>query len=330
MRTIAYLFLMLLPGLCVQAQPANGSCAQAALLCAQQPVSGSNVGAAGMPGFCPGTNALTWFTFRSNSAGGFGVVRLLGLECLQQQGLGNALSMVVLAGDGSCAPPSFSAVSDCRADSVPFNITTQDLLPNTQYWVVVAGALNNGATQPAQCTYRVEVAGPGVDVVGVDMSAGPDITIGEGETTQLDGFGGPPYDWSPTSGLSGNGIPDPIASPNGTTTYTLTVPRNGCTYTDQVMVLVIRRIAPPNTFTPNDDGINDRWEIPGISDYPGAEVMIYDRWGQAVFRSNGYGEPWDGTFNGTKVPVGTYYYHIQLNQLEGRSPPYTGFISIVR
>jgi gliding motility-associated-like protein len=105
---------------------------------------------------------------------------------------------------------------------------------------------------------------------------------------------------------------------------------DGCTYTDVVNVFVVRRILPPNTFTPNDDGINDTWEIPGINDYPGAEVLIYDRWGQKIFSSNGYREPWDGTNNGRKLPVGTYYYHIQLNQLEGRSPPYTGYISIVR
>src|SRR5690606_1972241 len=150
------------------------------------------------------------------------------------------------------------------------------------------------------------------------------------ESTQLEAFGGPPYDWSPLSGLSGNDIPDPIASPNGTTTYTVTTTINGCTFSDQMTLQVIRRIEPPNTFTPNDDGYNDTWDIPGIADYPGAEVLIFDRWGQRLYRNIGYREPWDGTNNGNKVPVGTYYYQIQLNQLEGRSPPYTGFITVVR
>jgi len=240
------------------------------------------------------------------------------------------LSMVVLSGDGSCSPVSFNAVSDCERDSLPFDLVTQSLMPNTRYWIVVAGALNGGATIPAQCGFRIEVAGPGVDVIGIDFSAGPDQTIGEGEATQLVAFGGPPYDWSPTSGLSGNNIPDPIASPSGTTIYSVTTTINGCTYTDEVSVFVIRRITPPNTFTPNGDGINDLWEIPGMADYPGAEVLIFDRWGQRLYRSVGYRDPWDGTNNGTKVPEGTYYYHIQLNQLEGRSPPYTGFITVVR
>ena len=94
--------------------------------------------------------------------------------------------------------------------------------------------------------------------------------------------------------------------------------------------VVVPEVVIPTGFTPNGDGKNDTWEIPGMADYPGADVVIHDRWGQVVFRSNGYRDPWDGTNNGRALAVGTYYYHIQLNQLEGRSPPYTGFVTIVR
>ena len=203
-------------------------------------------------------------------------------------------------------------------------------MPNTQYWVIVAGALNGGATIAAQCDFVVSIGGPGARILDVDFFAGPDVVIGEGESTQLSATGGTTYSWSPTSGLSGSTVPDPISSPSGTTIYTVTTMINGCTFTDEVIVEVIRRIVPPNTITPNDDGINDRWEIPGIADYPGAEVAIHDRWGQLVYKSTGYREPWDGTNGGKKLPVGTYYYSIQLNQLQGRSDPYQGFISIVR
>jgi gliding motility-associated-like protein len=196
--------------------------------------------------------------------------------------------------------------------------------------VPIAGVMNGFSTSPAQCSFTVEVSGPGADIIGVDVSAGPDVSIGEGESTQLQGFGGPVLDWSPTAGLSGNGIPDPIAAPVSTTRYTLTTAIAGCTFQDDVVVEVLRLIEPPNTFTPNGDGYNDTWDIPEINDYPGAEVTIHDRWGQVVLRSTGYREPWDGTNNGRALSVGTYYYHIQLNQLEGRSPPYTGFVTIVR
>ncbi|WKZ65426.1 MAG: gliding motility-associated C-terminal domain-containing protein [Flavobacteriales bacterium] len=313
------------------AQPPNSDCATAALVCAQQPVGGDNTGANGtLPGFCPGTDNLLWYTFTTNSVGGPVQVAVEGIACPLVGGMDNELSLVVLAGNGSCTPASFTAVSACELDSMAFAVTTQSLMPGTVYWVVVSGAINDGALIAAQCGFSLTVSGPGVDVVGVDFTAGPDEEIPQGGAVQLDAQGGTTYDWTPTTGLSGNGIPDPIANPQSSTTYAVTTVIGGCTYTDSVSVNVIRLIEPPNTFSPNGDGRNDVWEVPGIQDYPGAVVMIYDRWGQRVFNSNGYREPWDGTRNGNPLSEGTYYYHIQLNPVEGRSDPYTGYISIIR
>lgn len=319
----------------LRAQPPNSDCATATHLCAHSTTAGSNTGAnATVPGFCSGLGlpsyAMVWYRFITNSQGGAATVSITMGACVDLPGYDDELTIVVLSGDGSCALSSFSAVSQCEESDIDFAVTTQALMPNTTYWVVVAGAMNNGTVQPAQCAFDIAIGGPGADVVGVDMSAGTDRTIGQGESTQIDGQSVGPIDWSPTAGLSGNGIADPIAAPAATTIYTMTSVINGCTYTDDVMVEIVRRIAPPNTFTPNGDGYNDVWEIAGIADYPGAEVVIHDRWGQIVFRSNGYRDPWDGTNKGRVLSVGTYYYHIKLNQREGNSPPYTGFVTIVR
>lgn len=329
MRSAVLLLFLALAGVC-SAQPANDDCVDAAILCAGQPLTGDNTGAVGWPGFCAGTAGVLWYTFTTNSVGGPVNVGLSGIDCPDVPGMDNELSLVVLSGDGSCLPASFASVSLCDQDSLAFTVSTDPLLPNTQYWVIVAGALDGASTLAAQCGFALSVDGPGADVVGVDMSAGDDVTIGEGESTQLAAFGGPPYSWSPTSGLTAGDVADPIAAPVSTTIYTLTTQINGCTVTDDVIVEVIRRVVPPNTFTPNGDGINDFWEIPGMTEYPDAAVYIYDRWGQRVFYSTGYREPWDGTNNGKKLSDATYYYHIELNQIEGRSPPYKGFISIVR
>ncbi len=72
----------------------------------------------------------------------------------------------------------------------------------------------------------------------------------------------------------------------------------------------------PNTFTPNGDGINDYWDIPHINDFPGAEISIFNRDGQLVFHSVDYGHPFNGNYNGKKLPVGVYYYLIDLKQPE--------------
>lgn len=326
--------LLILAGLAslgTLAQPSNTDCATAQLLCAQQPALGNNTGAAGtLPAFCPPADNLLWYSFFTNSQGGPVDVRLNQIDCPAIAGMDDELSVVVLSGDGLCTPAAFAAVSPCELDNQAFTTTTLALAPNTQYWVVVAGAVNNGATIAAQCGFQITLSGPGVDVINVDFDAGPDVEIPEGGSTQLGATGGTTYTWTPTVGLSGNGIPDPIANPTASTAYTVTTLINGCTYTDTVVVDVIRLIDPPNTFSPNGDGINDTWEVPGIADYPGSEVLIFDRWGQKVFKSNGYREPWDGTNKGNPLSEGSYYYYIQLNELEGKSAPYTGFISIIR
>lgn len=70
----------------------------------------------------------------------------------------------------------------------------------------------------------------------------------------------------------------------------------------------------PTAFSPNDDNINDRWEIDMQGLYPYAEVEIFDRWGNRVFYSKGYEESqyWDGIFNGKKLPMDNYFYIIYL------------------
>jgi len=63
--------------------------------------------------------------------------------------------------------------------------------------------------------------------------------------------------------------------------------------------------------------------------FPDCLVEVYSRWGELLFQSNGYKVPWDGRYNGGLVPVGTYYYVIELN--DPRFPePYTGPLTIIR
>jgi gliding motility-associated-like protein len=69
-------------------------------------------------------------------------------------------------------------------------------------------------------------------------------------------------------------------------------------------------IVVPNAFTPNGDGINDFWNIKSLTDFPQCIVSVYARNGSLVFQSKGYAKPWDGTYNGSPVPTGTYYYVI--------------------
>ena len=86
----------------------------------------------------------------------------------------------------------------------------------------------------------------------------------------------------------------------------------------------------PNAISPNGDGKNDVWKLNFIQLlYPDAEIEIFNRWGQLLFRSVGYSTPWDATFNGERVPDGTYYYVINLND-ELEPDPFTGTILVLQ
>lgn len=82
----------------------------------------------------------------------------------------------------------------------------------------------------------------------------------------------------------------------------------------------------PSAFTPNGDGVNDKWEIRNIELYPGAYIHVFNRWGQEVYFGRPDTEPWDGTFNGKALPVGAYMYVINPNN---DSSEYKGTISII-
>ena len=68
-----------------------------------------------------------------------------------------------------------------------------------------------------------------------------------------------------------------------------------------------------NAITPNGDGENDTWEIEDIETFPDVTVFIYDKYGLNVFKSKQGYIPWDGTHNGRQLPMGTYYYVIDLH-----------------
>lgn len=83
----------------------------------------------------------------------------------------------------------------------------------------------------------------------------------------------------------------------------------------------------PNTFSPNDDDFNDIWFIENLPSYTETEVKVYNRWGDIVFTSTGYTEPWDGKYANVSVPAAVYYYVIDVPEIEKN---YHGTVTILR
>lgn len=92
-----------------------------------------------------------------------------------------------------------------------------------------------------------------------------------------------------------------------------------------LMVLPDKVLEIPNAFSPNGDGINERWEIAGLVNVTDCVVEIFNRWGQRLYRSRGYFSPWNGTFGGKPVPVASYYYVIKT-----ATKNYTGWVAVIR
>jgi gliding motility-associated-like protein len=96
------------------------------------------------------------------------------------------------------------------------------------------------------------------------------------------------------------------------TYYIKAVNNIGCTSIAAVNITIhpppLYTLTAPNTFTPNNDGINDHFSlvITGIVTF--GNLKIFNRYGQLVFMGKSSGEYWDGNFNGKNLPAGTYYW----------------------
>jgi gliding motility-associated-like protein len=129
------------------------------------------------------------------------------------------------------------------------------------------------------------------------------------------------WSWNFGNGLISNQQnPSTTYTANGTYTVSLTITDAfGCnsifssTLTISNVVSEITQLIP-NIITPNNDGQNDIWRLDFIEVYfKTAEITIYNRWGEQLFKSTGYSNAWDGSYKGNPLPVGAYFYTINLN-----------------
>ncbi len=119
----------------------------------------------------------------------------------------------------------------------------------------------------------------------------------------------------------------------GTSTYYVTETLNGCEGgSSSVQISIVEcNIVVPTAFTPNGDNVHETWTLINLDEaYPNNIVRIYNRWGNILFESNPgeYNQDeWDGTYKGELMPVGSYYYIIELNNDEKES--LTGTVTII-
>jgi gliding motility-associated-like protein len=83
-----------------------------------------------------------------------------------------------------------------------------------------------------------------------------------------------------------------------------------------------------SAFSPNGDSVNDTWEIDGLEKYPNSRIKIFNADGIEMFSNVGYTAQWDGFYKGKEMPLGTYYYLINLN--DGSKKTFNGHFMIIK
>ncbi len=141
------------------------------------------------------------------------------------------------------------------------------------------------------------------------------------------------YSWNFGNGTSTQTNPS-NTFPAGTYTVTLVSMNGACTSTADIVIVVKNSIGIiPEIFTPNGDGKNDVFDIPGLDSYPNNSLQIFNRWGNPVYTAKPYKNDWDGSPNtagktgSSKLPTSTYFYILDLGTGEA-SDIIRGFIQL--
>ena len=156
---------------------------------------------------------------------------------------------------------------------------------------------------------------------------------------QISGGQATQYKWEPAQFLSCADCPSPVARPEQTITYQLTVENAyACTAEASTSVKVFSGglVNIPNGFSPNGDGHNDVFYILGG---PEVKMMkdfsIFNRWGQKIFQvtnaeANDPGFGWNGTMNGKPAEPDTYVYFVTIVFTDGTTHLYKGTVTLLR
>jgi len=141
------------------------------------------------------------------------------------------------------------------------------------------------------------------------------------------------YSWSPAINLSCTDCAQPIASPITDIHYTLTITdASGCTDTATILIVVKEdyEVYIPNIFSPNGDGVNDEFTPMDFGAAKDIEAMIFNKWGELIFRTDKLQHGWDGTYKGKDCDVGVYTYFIRGSYLNGTPYKKTGSVTLIR
>ena len=189
------------------------------------------------------------------------------------------------------------------------------------------------------CFTTTEIVIESSEVPTIEMDTSHWITFGSSVDLNpyLIGSANMTYEWTPATGLSCSDCPNPVASPEVNTRYTLTVTNdNGCTASQTIDIYLIpdHQVYIPNAFSPNGDGNNDYFTVyAGDNVHHIKTLQVFDRWGNALFAKSDIiigkeSDGWDGSSMGKKLQQGVYVYYVEVTFTDGVTKVFKGDITL--
>ncbi len=250
------------------------------------------------------------------------------------------------------SPPCFGdptgsiRITSVGGGTAPYRFTSNVVVQNLTTFPTVLSNIRVGIytfklVDGAGCTFDSTLTISPAPERKIDV--GTDITIQLGDSTQIGNFlnfRNARYKWTAQDGhIRCDTCEQTIVSPWETTVYKMTVKDElGCVISDALTVFVDknRPIFIPTSFSPNEDGVNDRFTV--FSDAKVKKVQtlkIFNRWGSPVFEQNDFltndeNQGWDGTMRGVVLPSDVYVYVVKIEFVDGKVNQYQGDVTIVR
>jgi len=246
------------------------------------------------------------------------------INIIRPQGTTGAIT-VVLTGSGNATPnEDYELLGEVVIADDLFNViidlpTLPDELIEGNETAIITGSYTNACAQTVTASVTfviIDVEPLRVTANDIQAECGPDSLLILASVTG----GVAPFEFIWNTGAEVPGILVPLLED----AQFVVVVSDACggEATIGASVSIDCDIIIPNVFTPNNDGINDRWEIDGLANRENT-VRVFNRWGQLVLDAKNYRNTWSGP----DVPDGTYYYEVIV---KGKADPFTGHVTILR
>jgi gliding motility-associated-like protein len=258
------------------------------------------------------------------------------------------LSFSFTVSDPDCFGQNNGSITANAAGGVPpyrYTLTGRPSQGTNVFTGLAAGTYDVTVTDANDCQQEETiVVNPAVIL---HVSLGDDQIIALGESALLQAVVNVPEDsidrvvWTPS--FDGTACPQCLtqtAAPFVSTTYSIQVTaNNGCRDEDKVIVYVDRRryVYVPNVFSPNEDGVNDKFSVFAKEGTVKniKSLQLFDRWGEAVydlynFQPNDPNIGWDGRFRNQPMNPGVYVWVLEVEFIDGVTEVYSGDVMVQR